>query len=75
MTRLRAMVPGRRKRRMNWKIVGLAGAAGVAATGAVVVRSRRAHSELSPDELRERLHDRFAAAGGADAARPPGRSA
>src|SRR4051794_9450282 len=43
-----------------WKLLGVAGLAGVAATGVVVARRRRAHAELDPDELRERLHQRFA---------------
>jgi hypothetical protein len=46
--------------RPNWKLVGLAGLAGVAATGVVVARRRRAHQEYDPDELRERLHRRLA---------------
>jgi hypothetical protein len=50
-------------RSRNWKLVGLAGVAGVAATGIVVARKRRAHVEYDPDELRDRLHDRLAAAG------------
>jgi hypothetical protein len=45
----------------RWKLVGLAGLAGVAATGVVVARRRRATAEVSPDELRDRLHERFAA--------------
>jgi hypothetical protein len=47
-------------RRPSWKLLGLAGLAGVAATGVVVARRRRAHHEYSPDELRERLHARLA---------------
>jgi hypothetical protein len=46
--------------RMRWKLVGLAGLAGVAATGVVVARKRRAQREYQPDELRERLHRRLA---------------
>jgi hypothetical protein len=46
--------------RMRWKLVGLAGLAGVAATGVVVARKRRAHTDYSADELRERLHRRLA---------------
>jgi hypothetical protein len=46
--------------RMRWKLLGLAGLAGVAATGVVVARKRRAQSDYQPDELRERLHRRFA---------------
>jgi hypothetical protein len=48
--------------RVSWKLVGLAGLAGVAATGAVVARRRRAHRDVDPDELRERLHQRLAEA-------------
>lgn len=51
---------------MPWKIVGLAGVAGVAATGVVVVRKRRAQSEYEPEELRERLHERLAEVPGGD---------
>ena len=45
-----------------WKLLGVAGVAGVAATGVVVARRRRAHTELEPDEIRERLHQRLAEA-------------
>jgi hypothetical protein len=45
---------------MRWKLLGLAGLAGVAATGVVVARRRRAHREYDPDELRARLHQRLA---------------
>ena len=47
-------------RRPPWKLIGLAGLAGVAATGVVVARRRNAPSELAPDEIRQRLHDRLA---------------
>ncbi len=43
-----------------WKLLGVAGVAGVAATGVVVARRRRAQAELDPDELRDRLHQRLA---------------
>ncbi len=46
--------------RVPWKLVGLAGFAGVAATGAVLARKRRAQRDYRPDELRERLHRRLA---------------
>jgi LPXTG-motif cell wall-anchored protein len=45
--------------RLPWKWLGLAGVAGVAATGVVVARKRRAHREYEPDELRARLHERL----------------
>jgi hypothetical protein len=49
--------------KVPWKIVGLAGVAGVAATtGVVVARKRREHTEYDPDELREKLHSRVAEA-------------
>ena len=46
--------------RIPWKIIGLAGLAGVAATGVVVARRRRAQRVYSPDDLRARLHQRLA---------------
>ena len=46
--------------RVNWKLIGLAGLAGVAATGVVVARRRHAEREYDPDELRDRLHRRLA---------------
>ena len=48
-----------RPMRPSWKIIGLAGLAGVAATGVIVARKRRAHRHYGPDELRERLHERL----------------
>ena len=48
--------------RIPWKLVGLAGLAGVAATGVVVARKRRSQREYDPDELRARLHERLAEA-------------
>ena len=54
-------LPVRAIGRPSWKVVGLAGLAGVAATGAVVARNRRAHRDLPPEELRDRLRDRLAA--------------
>jgi hypothetical protein len=45
--------------RANWKLIGLAGLAGVAATGVVVARRRRDHTEYDPDALRDKLHDRL----------------
>jgi hypothetical protein len=48
--------------RVPWKLIGVAGVAGVAATGVVVARRRRAHRDLDPDDLRARLHERLAEA-------------
>jgi hypothetical protein len=47
-------------RRVPWKVVGLAGLAGVAATGVVIARKRRSQHAYEPDELRARLHERLA---------------
>ncbi len=45
----------------RWKLLGLAGAAGVAATGAVVAQRRRESvEEYTPEELREKLRSRLA---------------
>lgn len=44
----------------QWKILGLAGAAGVIATGVAVSRNRRPEVEVEPDELRDRLRERLA---------------
>jgi hypothetical protein len=41
-----------------WKVVGLAGLAGVAATGVVVARAERKRRAYTPDEVRDRLHQR-----------------
>ena len=54
--------------KVPWKIVGLAGVAGVtAATGVAVARKRRDHTEYDPDELRDKLHSRVAEAVESDA--------
>jgi hypothetical protein len=45
--------------RIPWKLIGLAGLAGVAATGVVVIRRRRAQRHYMPEELRARLHQRL----------------
>ena len=42
--------------------MGLAGLAGVAATGVVVARSERRRRAYTPDEVRDRLHRRLAEA-------------
>jgi hypothetical protein len=41
-----------------WKVVGLAGLAGVVATGAVTARAERQRRAYTPDEIRSRLHER-----------------
>jgi hypothetical protein len=46
--------------RIPWKLIGVAGLAGVAATGVVVARRRRTQRAYDADELRARLHRRLA---------------
>jgi uncharacterized protein YqfA (UPF0365 family) len=41
-----------------WKWLGLAGLAGVAASGAVVKRDQRQRNAYSKDEMRARIHER-----------------
>ena len=58
----------------TWKLLGIAGIAGVTATGVVVARRRRQHQEYDPDELRAKLHARLAEVpreGGAEPAEQP----
>ncbi|MGD9527942.1 hypothetical protein [Pseudonocardia sp.] len=54
-----------------WKLLGLAGLAGVAATGVVVARDERRRRAYTPDEVRTRLHERARRAGGQDGAEDP----
>jgi hypothetical protein len=50
---------------MRWlKILGLAGFAGVAATGVVIARAERRRRSYTPQQIRERLHERIAEAPG-----------
>jgi hypothetical protein len=45
-----------------WKVLGLAGLAGVAAGGVIIARQQRQRSQLAPDEIRARLHERLSQA-------------
>jgi hypothetical protein len=45
-----------------WKLLGVAGVAGVAATGVIIARDQRQRAHLTPDEVRSRLHERLAEA-------------
>jgi hypothetical protein len=56
--------------RMRWKLIGLAGLAGVAATGVVLAGKHRAQRHYQPDELRERLHRRLAEVSAPESAAP-----
>ncbi|MFW0792505.1 hypothetical protein AAFP30_01710 [Gordonia sp. CPCC 205515] len=46
--------------RNAWKWLGLAGAVGVAAGGVLVARDQRQRQAYTADDVRERLHQRFA---------------
>ncbi len=46
---------------MRWaKVLGVAAFAGVAATGAVIIRDQRRRRAYTPDQVRDRLHARLA---------------
>lgn len=47
---------------MWWKALGLAGMAGLVATGALTVRGERRRAAYTPEQIRERLHARHAQA-------------
>jgi hypothetical protein len=49
-----------------WKWLGLAGVAGVAATGVVIARDQRQRVQLEPDDVRARLHERLEKGTGSD---------
>ena len=42
-----------------WKVLGLAGVVGVAATGVIVARDERERRAYTPGEIRARLHARL----------------
>jgi hypothetical protein len=51
---------GYRDRVRWWKVVGLAGVAGVAASGVVIARRERARRAFTPEQVRDRLQARHA---------------
>jgi hypothetical protein len=53
-----------------WKILGLAGFAGVAATGVVIARAERRRRAYTPDQVRAQLHARLAEASATPPALP-----
>jgi len=55
----------------GWKAAGLAALLGVAATGAVIARTERQRRAYTPQEVRDRLHARHAAATEPAPATPP----
>ena len=42
-----------------WKVLGLAGLAGVAASGVIIARDQRQRVQLSPEQVRDRLRERL----------------
>lgn len=50
-----------------WKVLGMAGFVGVVATGVVIARAERRRRAYTPDEVRSRLHERYAEAAGGGA--------
>jgi hypothetical protein len=42
-----------------WKVLGLAGFVGIAATGVVIARAERRRRAYTPEEIRARLHTRL----------------
>ena len=49
-----------------WKWLGVAGLAGVAATGVVIARDQRQRTHMTPDDVRARLHERLEKSTGTD---------
>jgi hypothetical protein len=54
-----------------WKVLGLAGVVGVAATGVAIGRAERQRRAYTPDEVRARLHEKHAEAEARRTAAPP----
>ncbi|MEV0232657.1 hypothetical protein [Nonomuraea sp. NPDC050786] len=55
-----------------WKMLGLAGIMGVAATGVVIARAERRRRAYTPEEIRARLKERVQGAS-AETGQPEGR--
>lgn len=45
-----------------WKVLGIAGLTGVAATGAIIAREQRKRAQVTPEDVRRQLHQRLAEA-------------
>jgi hypothetical protein len=46
-----------------WRLLGVAGLAGVAATGVIIARDQRKRAQLTPEEVRARLQERLQGTG------------
>jgi hypothetical protein len=53
-------MPSRTTWKALGKLIGLAGVVGVAATGVVIVRGQRRRVAYTPEQVRQRLHERLA---------------
>jgi hypothetical protein len=53
-----------------WKVLGIAGLAGVAATGVIMARDQRQRAQLEPEEIRDRLQQRLEQARAVEQAEP-----
>jgi hypothetical protein len=42
-----------------WKVLGIAGLTGVAATGVIIARDERRRAQVTPDQVRKQLHRRL----------------
>jgi hypothetical protein len=49
-----------KRRSAWWKVLGLAGVAGVVATGVVIARAERRRRAYTPEEIRSQLRARYA---------------
>ncbi|MEV0387878.1 hypothetical protein [Nonomuraea sp. NPDC050643] len=56
-----------------WKMLGLAGIMGVAATGVVIARAERRRRAYTPEEIRTRLRERASEIESAGGDQPEGR--
>jgi hypothetical protein len=54
-----------------WKVIGLAGVAGVAAGSVAVAREQRKRNSYTPDEIRSKLRERVDGSSGASPEGPP----
>jgi hypothetical protein len=55
-----------------WKALGLAGLAGVASAGVIIAREQRQRTQLAPEDIRARLHERLEQVQAGPAAPPRG---
>ena len=53
-----------------WKVLGLAGLAGVAATGVIIARDQRQRAQLTPEQVRDRLRERLESSSSSSSAPP-----